>query len=102
MIPDMPAKKPAAKTKATDPVSELDELKRLRDTLWTHLEGIEPGGQTLGIGAIAGQLQKANSRIAELEADNQEEMSLVDQLAAAREARERSGTVGSRPIRRRS
>ena len=96
----MPAKKPAAPPNAKDEATELEELKRLRGTLWRHLDGIEPGGQTLGIGAIAGQLQKCNTRIAELEDDSDEEISIADQLAAAREARERRGDGPARPVRR--
>ena len=77
----MAAKKP-------DPVTELADLKRLRSALWAHIDGIDPGGQSLGVGAIAGQLAKIVERIAVLEdADTTKEISLADQLADARQRR---------------
>lgn len=68
--------------------SELEELERLREVLWRHLEEETPGKQKLGVGAIAGQLAKVIERIHLLESKTEEkEMTIADALAEARERR---------------
>ena len=83
--------------KKSDPVDELADLKSIRATLFSHLDGVDPGSQTLGLGAISGQLVKVIARITELEGDSAEDLTIADQLAAARE-RKADGPV--RPVRR--
>ena len=78
---------------------EVDELKRLRDTLWGHLTEETPGKQKLGVGAIAGQLVKVIERIHLLEDAevDDKEMTIADALA---EARQRKADGTSRTSRR--